>query len=622
MQLVEDGFLSLDAAAVARGETPLELAPWTRFLALDRTGLYWSRAQVGTLGTAKAPEAQFVLLETDTGYRVLLPLISGDLRATLHGTGDGWTLRWDGAAPGAEPSPAVLLYAASGRDLFELLPRAIREVQAKLGTFRLREEKAVPPFCDDLFWCTWDAFYRDVSAAGVEAGLTSLVGDGVPLAGMILDDGWLNADGDLLVDLGTEPTKFPEGLAPLVQRAKRDHGLRWFGIWHAIPGYWAGLKADGPLARRFPTMENAGNIRPWQENASELRLVHPDAMAEFYGHWHGWLLDQGIDMVKIDGQSSLEVFCRGKLGRVSTMRATQEALQTSVHERFGGNLIHCMSHGSDVIYHLRDTLVVRSSDDYYPFRDEGHGRHLWWNATASLWLCEIALPDWDMFWSGHATGVFHAASRAISGGPIYFSDPPGKADAALLRRLALPDGRVLRPDRPALPTADGVFRDPTADPVLLRLTNRCGPVSVVAAFNCRFGGGPVAGVLAASDVHDAPANAETAYRVSDGSLRDSVSVEIELDSYGWEIVQFAPRLGGWLIPIGLEGMLLPAAVFGAWGTDGESVEVAVRAGGRVTFGSDLAARATLDGIEVVTEHRKGRLHVECPAAGTLRLAPR
>jgi raffinose synthase len=72
-------------------------------------------------------------------------------------------------------------------------------------------------------------------------------------------------------------------------------------------------------------------------------------------------------------------------------------------------------------------------------------------------------PDWDMFQSTHPCAEFHAASRAISGGPIYVSDAVGKHNFPLLKRLALPDGSILRCEYHALPTRDCLFEDPLHD---------------------------------------------------------------------------------------------------------------------------------------------------------------
>jgi hypothetical protein len=53
-------------------------------------------------------------------------------------------------------------------------------------------------------------------------------------------------------------------------------------------------------------------------------------------------------------------------------------------------------------------------------------------------------PDWDMFHSVHPAAEYHASARAISGGPLYVSDSPGKHNFELLRKLVLPDGSILR----------------------------------------------------------------------------------------------------------------------------------------------------------------------------------
>ena len=72
-------------------------------------------------------------------------------------------------------------------------------------------------------------------------------------------------------------------------------------------------------------------------------------------------------------------------------------------------------------------------------------------------------PDWDMFQSTHPCAAFHAASRAISGGPIYVSDTVGKHNFDLLKTLVLPDGSILRCEYYALPTKDCLFEDPLHD---------------------------------------------------------------------------------------------------------------------------------------------------------------
>jgi hypothetical protein len=60
-------------------------------------------------------------------------------------------------------------------------------------------------------------------------------------------------------------------------------------------------------------------------------------------------------------------------------------------------------------------------------------------------------------------GVLHGMARAVSGGAVYVSDKPGQHDFALLRRLVLPDGAVLRALLPGRPTRDCLFADVLRD---------------------------------------------------------------------------------------------------------------------------------------------------------------
>lgn len=84
-------------------------------------------------------------------------------------------------------------------------------------------------------------------------------------------------------------------------------------------------------------------------------------------------------------------------------------------------------------------------------------------AYNSLWMGNVIQPDWDMFQSTHPCAEFHAASRALSGGPIYISDSVGNHNFDLLKALVLPDGSILRCQFYALPTRDCLFEDPLHD---------------------------------------------------------------------------------------------------------------------------------------------------------------
>ena len=107
--------------------------------------------------------------------------------------------------------------------------------------------------------------------------------------------------------------------------------------------------------------------------------------------------------------------------------------------------------------------VYYIGDDFWCTTSSGdwlQGCHMVHCAYNSLWMGNFIQPDWDMFQSTHSCATFHAASRAISGGPIYVSDTVGNHNFELLKTLVLPDGSILRCEYYALPTRDCLFEDP------------------------------------------------------------------------------------------------------------------------------------------------------------------
>jgi hypothetical protein len=58
------------------------------------------------------------------------------------------------------------------------------------GSARPRWDKELPDTTRYLGWCTWDAFYTEVSGKGIAAGLQSFQEAGVQPRWLIIDDGW------------------------------------------------------------------------------------------------------------------------------------------------------------------------------------------------------------------------------------------------------------------------------------------------------------------------------------------------------------------------------------------------------------------------------------------------
>lgn len=243
---------------------------------------------------------------------------------------------------------------------------------------------------------------------------------------------------------------------------------------------------------------------------------------------HSYLKDAGVDGVKVDAQSGIGALGSGLGGGSIFARAAVQAVELSVKSAFGKNLnvqidritklpswlqyktkskstqifdnhqtteapmskdavplIACMCHSTENLFSYMETPSARASDDFYPKDMASQTVHIVSCAYNSVFLSEIASPDWDMFHSQHEFAEMHAAGRAISGGPVYVSDYPGNHNEQLLKRLVMPTGRILRTSTPARPTIDCLFKNVMQDGVSsLKLWSRnVGGGGVVAAFN-------------------------------------------------------------------------------------------------------------------------------------------
>ena len=301
-------------------------------------------------------------------------------------------------------------------------------------------------------------------------------------------------------------------LGELVNRCKRDLGVRHVYCWHALAGYWRGASAS--LGER----SNLAIVQAQPTPSRHLLTIEPqlgwDAvtlfgvgllteskqLASFYKKLHEPLAAAGVDGVKVDVQSGVPALGGGVGGGPNLARAYTKAMEASVVEHFsegrgegsggegggegGVNCINCMCHSTENLYQYSSTAVARASDDFYPRRPDSHTVHLVNVAYNSLFLGEICLPDWDMFHSQHEVGALHAAARAVGGCPVYVSDAPGNHDVPLLRRLVLPDGSILRGKLPGRPTRDCLFADVGRDGVsALKVWNANTVGGVVGAFH-------------------------------------------------------------------------------------------------------------------------------------------
>lgn len=518
---------------------PIGILEGLRFMCCFRFKLWWMTQRMGTCGKDIPLETQFMLIESKDSegegenspivYTVLLPLLEGPFRSVLQGNEKSEIeICFESGDHAVETNQGLhMVYMHAGTNPFEVINQAVKAVEKHMQTFHHREKKRLPSFLDMFGWCTWDAFYTDVTAEGVEEGLKSLSEGGTPPRFLIIDDGWQQIetkakDPDCVVQEGAqfatmltgikENAKFQKskngehneptsGLKHLVDGVKKHHNVKNVYVWHALAGYWGGVKPAATGMEHYDTalaypvqspgvLGNQPDIVMDSLSVHGLGLVHPKKVFNFYDELHAYLASCGVDGVKVDVQNIIETLGAGHGGRVSLTRSYHHALEASIARNFSDNgCIACMCHNTDGLYSAKQTAVVRASDDFYPRDPASHTIHISSVAYNSLFLGEFMQPDWDMFHSLHPAAEYHAAARAIGGCPIYVSDKPGNHNFDLLRKLVLPDGSVLRAQLPGRPTRDSLFVDPARDRTsLLKIWNMNKCTGVVGVFNCQGAG--------------------------------------------------------------------------------------------------------------------------------------
>lgn len=185
-----------------------------------------------------------------------------------------------------------------------------------------------------------------------------------------------------------------------------------------------------------------------------MTVIDPTDIHRFYDDFYLFLRSSGIDSVKTDAQFFLDLLSSPH-DRRDLIAPYQDAWLIASLRHFSIKAISCMSQTPQIIFHSqlptnKPRFMVRNSDDFFPEIPSSHPWHLFTNAHNALLTSHLnILPDWDMFQTSHPYSAFHAAGRCISGGPIYFTDEPGKHDIALIAQMTAPTTRgktaILRP---------------------------------------------------------------------------------------------------------------------------------------------------------------------------------
>ena len=570
------------------------------FASLHRQVIFWQNVKTGTEINEIPPETQWLLLQyNDDSYGIIIPLVIEPYRCALRGKDNNIYIYCETGDPAIEVSEGIVAYFEKGTNPYELMRNASKRIASVLPDLRIRDDKNIPEFINYFGWCTWDSFYQDVTADGVKSGLEDFKKGGVVPGLLILDDGWqgvADENGYKRLTSFKPNEKFDHSLKSTVKMAKDDFGVKLFMVWHAMMGYWKGVSVQSAEMKEYDVKlkmlalsDTMYEINPefCDVLAAPNGVVNPKKAFEFYNDYHSLLMEEGVDGVKVDVQSAVETMGTGDGGAVSVIKSFRKGLEASVDRNFKGNLINCMSCSNCHIFNTLSGAVMRSSDDFYPDKPESHGNHILINAFSSMFMGEFLVCDWDMFQTQHEYGKFHAASRAISGSPIYVSDKVGEHDFDLIDKLTMADSMLPLCKINARPTADCLFTDSEQKDTLFKIFNYNNYTGVVGAFNLRSDIS-LSGIVSPLDIDGNNSGKYAVYDMkSDKLLKADYNEKIEcvLDAIDFNIYTVTEISDGFA-PIGLINKFNCGGTITELEKNGNTVSMTVGDGGNLLMYSE------------------------------------
>ena len=490
----------------------IDIEDTSEYMAIENHSPFWCRPFWGR-SLSELPEiVQALLIKSGDNYTYYLPVCDSVFKTIIRGKEDGFEFyTYSNCNTVTECAHQLAFVYLEGKEPLSLMKEGARAVCELLNNgLKLREEKTVPEVFNYLGWCSWDSMQIRVNHEGLLEKAREFKSKNVPVHFAIIDDMWadvphlneipaeadfrtmvINMHGSKMRSFAGDPKRFPKGMKAAVEDLKKE-GIPTVGIWFPTTGYWAGLEPGESEAER----QKANTVT--LENGQIIVAPEKEKAERYFDDFCSRAKEWGGDFVKIDNQGFHQRYENvAPIGE--SARAIQSGIDKAADKYFDGALINCMGMPSECMFN-RTSAVSRCSDDFIPESREWFAKNILQCSYNGLLQGQFYVNDWDMWWTDDDQAVKNSVCRAISGGPIYVSDKIGRTNPEILKPLCLEEGRIIRPDESATPTADCLMQNPTTTDKIFKIRNRIGENGVCAVFNINAENKPVSGTLTPTEL--------------------------------------------------------------------------------------------------------------------------
>ncbi|MCD7925888.1 MAG: alpha-galactosidase [Bacteroides sp.] len=303
-----------------------------------------------------------------------------------------------------------------------------------------------------LGWCTWEHYHYDIDESKIVSDMEAIESSGIPIRYVLIDDGHLANKDRQLTSFTPDGQRFPAGWKNIMSR-KKDNKIKWIGLWYSLSGYWMGLSPEN----EFPQ-----TIRQTLYRHNTCLLPGKDSIhiRTFYHYYVSTLKEYGFDFLKVDNQAFTLPLYMGSNESIRQATDCNRSLEAETHQQNMG-LMNCMAQNVVNTDHTLYSNSTRVSIDYKKNDENMAKSHLFQSYTNTLLLGQTVWPDHDMFHSSDTIcGALMARPKAISGGPVYLSDSPEDFIKANIFPLIDEQGKLFRPEAPAVPMPESILTNP------------------------------------------------------------------------------------------------------------------------------------------------------------------